>query len=301
MKKRYIIFHIEGGMGKNIAATAVVEAIKKQYPDYDIIVVTAWEDVWYHNPHIHRVYRFGHINYFYDDYINNKEIEDLKIFRQEVYHYQNQILEKNHLIVNWCNMYNIKYNNEVPRVYLTPREIENGANIIKKQNDLRPIFLIQTNGGMPQGNHNVSWMRDMPLSIAQQVVNHYNKIGYRTIHVRLEKQPQLQNVEVATLGLRDLYSVILHSNKRLLIDSFVQHLCAAFELPSVVLWVGNKPTVFGYSIHKNIVSNKKHDSEFLKYSYLSRYDIGGVDNQCPYSNLNNIFNFEEIIDSLEKQ
>ena len=31
--KKYIVFHIEGGIGKNIMATAVVKAIKKQHPD----------------------------------------------------------------------------------------------------------------------------------------------------------------------------------------------------------------------------------------------------------------------------
>ena len=30
---KYIIFHVEGGIGKNIMATAVAEAISKAHPD----------------------------------------------------------------------------------------------------------------------------------------------------------------------------------------------------------------------------------------------------------------------------
>jgi len=38
--KKYLVFHIEGGIGKNIMATAVVKAVKKQHPDREIIVVS---------------------------------------------------------------------------------------------------------------------------------------------------------------------------------------------------------------------------------------------------------------------
>jgi AAA+ superfamily predicted ATPase len=34
-----IIFHVEGGIGKNIMATAVAAAIKKKYPERDIITI----------------------------------------------------------------------------------------------------------------------------------------------------------------------------------------------------------------------------------------------------------------------
>lgn len=38
-----IIFSIQGGMGKSIMATAVCKAIKKQYPDSTLIVVTGYQ------------------------------------------------------------------------------------------------------------------------------------------------------------------------------------------------------------------------------------------------------------------
>ena len=37
-----IIFQIDGGIGKNIAATAVCKAIKAQYPKDKLIVITGY-------------------------------------------------------------------------------------------------------------------------------------------------------------------------------------------------------------------------------------------------------------------
>ena len=36
-KGPFAIFHIEGGMGKNIMATAVIRAFKKANPEYSVI------------------------------------------------------------------------------------------------------------------------------------------------------------------------------------------------------------------------------------------------------------------------
>ena len=33
MEKKYSIFHLEGGLGKHVAATAVAQCIKNNYPD----------------------------------------------------------------------------------------------------------------------------------------------------------------------------------------------------------------------------------------------------------------------------
>ena len=50
----------------------------------------------------------------------------------------------------------------------------------------------------------------------------------------------------------ELFSILAGSDRRVLIDSCLQHAAAAFKLKSTVLWVGTSPKVFGYNIHKNI-------------------------------------------------
>ena len=51
---QYSVFHIEGGIGKNIVATNIVRAIKKAHPERNLIVVAPYPEVFVHNPNIYR-------------------------------------------------------------------------------------------------------------------------------------------------------------------------------------------------------------------------------------------------------
>lgn len=287
----FAIFHIEGGMGKNIMATAVIRAFKKHNPQYKIIVATAWDAPFFFNPDVFRVYNFGVMPYFYEEYI----FEDTKIFRVDPYHTEDHIQQRKHLIQTWCDMYDIPYEGEQPQIYLNPREIELVKDKIKP--DQRPIMLLQTHGGAPQQYSKKSWARDMPIEVAQALVNFYSK-SYRILHIRRDDQPKLNGVEQLALPHRELYAVFPLSKKRLFIDSFSQHAAAALDLPSVVCWIANKPSVFGYNMHKNILPNAEKINEFNKYSYLDQYDISGQVQQFPYDTVN-LFNIQEIIENLK--
>ena len=47
-----IIFLVNGGLGKSIMSTAVIRAIKKQYPEYNIIVISGYEPPFTYNNNI---------------------------------------------------------------------------------------------------------------------------------------------------------------------------------------------------------------------------------------------------------
>ena len=91
---KYVILHIEGGIGKNVVATAVVRAISNKYSDRKIIILTAHTDIWLCNPRVHKVLQFGQVPYFYQDYIENKEKkkEYNKIYAKQ--YYEKKKLEK---------------------------------------------------------------------------------------------------------------------------------------------------------------------------------------------------------------
>ena len=91
----YSIFHVEGGIGKNILATAVVSSLKQSDPERNIIIVTAWPQVWFNNPNIYQIYPFGQVANFYKNFIYKK---DVKIYRHEPYHCQDYILANKHLV-----------------------------------------------------------------------------------------------------------------------------------------------------------------------------------------------------------
>lgn len=292
-KDKYLIFHIEGGQGKVVMSTAVIRAIKKKFPERKIIVTASWDGPLFYNPNIHRFFLHGESRYFFEDYIN----DDTIIYRQEPYHSEDHILNRKHLTKTWCDMYNVSYDGYLPEIYLNPREIEIAKDKIKP--DGRPIMLLQTNGGGQGQYSKKSWARDIPVDVAQKVVNHFSKT-YRILHIRREDQPALNNTEFINLPLRELYAVFPLSQKRLFMDSFSQHLATGLGLQSVVCWVANKPEIFGYEENINILPNAKYSDEFTKYSYLEKFSIDGQIQQFPYDNIN-LFNVDEIIDAINQQ
>lgn len=290
---KYIIFEISGGHGKNIAATAVIRAIKKQYPDYKIVVVGSWDGPFFNNPDVFRFFVQGQMLYFKDDYVK----DDTIIFKHDPYGETNHILGKEHLTETWCKMFNIKYDGQKPSLYPNPREIEIAKDKIKPDN--RPIMLLQTHGGSPNTQYSKkSWYRDMPIEIAQKLVNYYAK-SYRILHIKNPDQPTLQGVEMLNLPLRELYAVFPLSTKRLFIDSFAQHVAAAMDLQSTVVWIGNKPNVFGYDSHINILPSAEIVNVFNKHTYLTD-DISGFVQSFPYNTVN-LFDINKIIEAVNKQ
>jgi hypothetical protein len=287
-----IIFKIEGGIGKSIMATAVCEAIKNKRKKDTLIVVTAYPEVFLCNPHVDKCFSYHQLSYFYKDYVEGKYFEALL---HNPYNETDFILRKGHLIETWCKMFNIDYNGEEPKLYLSEREI----NYYSRQfNSNKPIFVIQTNGGGENQELKYSWSRDIPNKVAQEVVDAF-KDDYNIYHIKRNDQLALQNTIPIQADFRVICGLINISQKRLLIDSFAQHTAKALDLDSVVCWIANTPTQFGYENNINIVANDETKKPELKHSFLNKYNIDGNLMEFPYNSESEIFNVEEIIEALK--
>jgi len=295
MTEKHIIFHVEGGIGKNLMATAVAEAISKKHPDRKLIVVSSWAAAWVNNPHIERFYMIGSTPYFFEDYIKGK---DTWIFKSEPYHHHDFLNGKRYLADIWCEQLGVPYNGETPTIVLSKNEKDNIAR--KLQGFGKPIFALQTNGGGPQ-DYPVSWVRDVPLSNIQEVLEQVNK-EYKIIHIRREDQLEIPGIDfMQTPNVRDLFSLIDYSHNRLLIDSFSQHAAVALDRPSTVLWPIDNVKPLGYpDFHNNIISNADTRKVHLIDSYLGAHPINGEFlHECPFDN-DNIFEPQSILDSLDE-
>ena len=286
-----IVFQINGGMGKCIMATAVCEAIKKQYPDANLIVISGYPDVFLNNPNIKRNYSFNGFSYFYEEQIDNK---DFLIFAHDPYLETNHIKQSEHLIETWCKMFNINYNGEQPIIYLNNREKKFYSN---KYLFNKPILLLQSNGGA-SSEMKYSWARDLPTSVSLKVIEEF-KNDFTIVHIRRDDQTSFENTIPITDNFRSMAVLIDMSSKRLLIDSFGQHTAAALGLKSTVCWIANKPEIFGYQLHDNIVSEPFTIKPDLRKSYLQKFNIGGDLNEFPYNNENEVFNINKIINSIK--
>ena len=286
-----IIFQIDGGIGKCVAATAVCKAIYRKYPNEKLIVVSGYPEVFISNPYVYKTLSFGNSPYFYQDYVENK---DSILFLHNPYKETNYIHETKHLIQVWCEMYGIEYNNEQPELFLTQREIETYQRNFKTE---KPALFLQTNGG-GQTEQKYSWARDIPTQLAKEIVKEFSN-DYTICHVRRDDQIQLDNTIHIKGGFREIAAALLLSKKRILMDSFLQHTCAALNLPSNVLWIANNPKVLGYDIHNNIMPNIFTRVSDLRNSFISKFNIIGDPIEFPYVSESQIFNTTSVIESIK--
>ena len=297
---KYSIFHVQGGIGKHVAATAVAKVIKNTHPDRKLIVVCAYPDIFINLPYVDRVYQLGNTQYFYQEYIQDK---DSLIFHHEPYYTTNHIHKKKRLIDNWCDMYGLTYNGEMPEIKFNKLQYDVSKDYWSRK---KPIMIIHTNGGVMSNDAKpYAWTRDMPTNVAQELVDHY-KDDYHIYQITKVNSPKLEGVEHVfatqqkSLSLIEFFSLLLHSKKRILIDSSVQHAAAALKLKSTVLWNGTSPKVFGYDLHDNITTEIPYDFK-LPGSYLFDFDFNGNEGEYPFAEDVKLFDINKIIESVDKQ
>lgn len=290
-----IIFQIDGGLGKSIMATAMVKVIKKRYKNSNLIIVTAYPDVFLNNPYINEVYNTNNINGFYLKYIKDK---NAKVFVGEPYRHSDFILDKpKKLFKIWCEMFGLHYNNEQPEIYLTQPEIEYFSPYYQTD---KPILVIQPNGGPANLGYQYSWTRDIPEPTILELIDHY-KNNYTIIHIKRQDQKIYPDVMQALDGYRSIAVLLKLSSKRLLIDSFTQHLAASLNLKSTVCWISTKPEIFGYKMHDNVKSNPFTKEPSLHEAAYQPFALSQDIHSIPYNDLREVFDTNKIIESINKQ
>jgi ADP-heptose:LPS heptosyltransferase len=287
-----VICQVEGGLGKSIMFTAVLKAIRKQYKKANIIVVTAYPDVFISNPNVNKVLGFDQLSGIYSQYVMGK---DAKVFVSDPYHTSDYITESAHLIKIWCETYGIEYNGEMPELFLLKAEKEYFEPFYRLD---KPILAIQPNGGAINQPLKYSWTRDIPTPIVEQIIEHF-KNDYAILHIKREDQLMYNNTLQALDTFRSIAVLLSLSKKRLLIDSSAMHIAAALNLPSTVAWVGTNPNVFGYEIHKNILANKPTRETNFQHPHYQKHLLYQDISTIPYNDLSEVFDINKIINSLK--
>ena len=296
MAKKYSLFHVQGGFGKHIAATAVAKCIKNNHPSRELILTAVYTEIYQNLPFVDRVYQLGNTRYYYQTYVENM---DSLVFANEPYFTKDHVNKKLPLIQTWSKMYGLKYKGEMPQITFNHLQKKIAKNFWTTRANGKPIMVIQTNGGLLNEQRPYLWARDMPIALAQKLVDHYEK-DYHIFEITKPAGEVLDGVEVIKdpMSNMELVSVLLQSEKRILIDSCMQHAAAALKMPSVVLWNGTSPEVFGWDMHTNIKAKKPAKCK-LPNSVLFDFDFTGVEAEYPYIDEDDdIFDFDKIVEAV---
>ena len=100
---------------------------------------------------------------------------------------------------------------------------------------------------------------------------------------------------------RSIAILLQLSNKRLLIDSFGQHLAASLDLKSTVCWISTNPEVFGYKLHDNIKANPFTKEPNYQNAQYQPFGLSEGIHNIPYNDLTDIFDTNKIIESINNQ
>jgi len=282
-----ILLGIEGGIGKNIAATGAV-AIAAE--DNTIDIITAHPSIWEGNPHVNKVYDWNKVEYM-SEFIKSYD----EVIFQDPYRHSKFLLGDCDLTCTYNYMLNKICESVAPKIFLNKAEKLYVEGLLKEIE--KPIMVVQTNGGLNEG---YAWNRDLPLEEAVEVLNQFQD-EYEIIHLRMNGQLEIGGLKhTAELNMRQCLVVLQMSSKRLLIDSVYQHAAAALGLSSTVLWVLTEPGKFGYELHDNLMCNEPELKNMDRLDGL----FSGLDSdtsKCPFGQDQKIFDTEKIVKSLKQK
>ena len=261
-----ICFICDGGIGKNIAGTAVVRAIKKAHPKKNIIVIAGCPEVFMNNPNVKRVFHFGNPVHFYEDWIN----EETQVVKEEPYFHYDYLQKTKHVVECWCEMIGVPFDGPEPEIHFIPSELDAAKIFADELTDggkSKMVLLQWVGGQIPDKAGDTKAFKDklsqmyrraMPQAQAQAIADYLTKEKkYTVLTIGHPNFPQLEGVKNPNIPIRAIISLLTQCETFVGIDSFIQHAAASKQIQKkgVVVWGGTSKLCLGYDLHENMEIN----------------------------------------------
>ena len=296
-KKECALF-VQGGLGKELCATTLVKYLKKK--GYDkIITISGYPEIFFSNPDI---YRNLHLNtsYLEDDYLRG-----IEIFSGEPYQLLDYRNGKKHL----NNLYPLAYRfpeenyDTFPKIHTTEQEEMEAQQII--QNAPNSIITVQFQGGpiisspngQPISQNNT---RNLNQHQAQLIVDRLIENGFSVLQLKAGNQFACKNAQILNLPPRAYMVLSKFTAGHVGIDSFMNHVAAAWKKPALVFWNSTNYRNLGYPTAVNVYRDK------CPIPMCNRPRVGYADVvpggiwQCPHDKICQRWTDEEIIKHTEE-
>jgi len=302
-----LLLVVQGGIGRNFTATAVIRELKRTYPEKDICVLAGCPELFLKNPSVKRVHNLSHPSYVFEDYIKDNRTLILNV---EPYQHYGYIYRQKHFAECWCDMLGIECRDIAPEIFFNNSEIEMAKDYLKKFN--RRMVLIQHQGGkIPEKPDTKSrliaqsgmYKRNLPENVTQDLTNALIDMGYMVGSIGHKNQFLPKGAQQISFPIRAITALIPHVEAIITIDSFLLHASACFKngTPTMALWGGTNPVVLGYPWHTNIVREVCDNPMCHRpNSYLWDFEETGFLWDCPHNDICMNYKADEIIKEFKK-
>ena len=241
---KFDLFVLEGGIGKQVAFTALIKELKKRN---GVAILTPYVDIFVGIPEVDAVYdmastpltpeffrKFNNI-YHQDAYKGNYEKGDY------------------HLIDAYCDICHISKVDRKP--YLPQKfavSVPEGKYVI-----------VQFSGGQSPINFNAqSSYQTNNMRIgrnyvenAQEIVDYLISKGYKVIQYGLPNEPRFKGILTYDMPYMNYLELIRKAEFIVAIDSSLMHLTASTDTKGVILWGMTSPQQLGYKQFTNLESD----------------------------------------------
>jgi hypothetical protein len=259
-----ILLRVAGGFGKNLMATKVAKQLKDKHPKLPLHVQVSNPDAFIGLNFVDKFYPLAPLMDFYDDH------KDFKIYDADPYTNLDYRSGKEHLVNSWCKTYGTKPPESVAGIIrLSKKEKKAAAMImqnVRNQAQGRKVVGFQYVGGTSFYDPNAALdpirptqVRELPVEIAQNIVNGLASAGCMVIQIGLATEQKLEN-SIQLIGndgksfpIRIVLAIIDQLDGLVGIDSFAHHAWAALgKKNAVVVWGATRRETLGYETNINI-------------------------------------------------
>ena len=293
-KQTTFLLHINGGLGKCIMATAVIESYKTANPEQKIVVVSGYPEVFVHNPAVDKNFSFA-TPYLWQDYYSR---EDVRVFAEDPYFTQSWIKnERKHLIDVWCEEIGVPSVQKTPLLFFSGPEVDELNAMIKVD---KPLMIVQSTGGVNASAR--AWTRNPPYAELEEYLAQFAESHY-VLHLAVPETPHLTNVHqrIENLNRRQAMCLVRFSHSFVGIDSFGMHVRASgFAAGPTTIFFPLEESVqrLGYDRFVN-VTPRVEVQQMLKssqdyFATMFKHSIDSVGENCPVPVGIKWFNLDKI-------
>lgn len=272
-----LIAKVDGGLGKNIMFTSLLRRLKEKYTN-EIHLSTSYPPVFMNNSLVTSLNEFHKIDFK----SIKKDLETFLCF-EEPYSNKSFIKKEKHLLETWSDLLGLDNSQKgmdcKPELFFSEqdkKEFEILYNTIRLEINDSPFILIQLTGGQSpisydQGGSSNTFnyskedlQRAYPMHLVVKLVKELRKAFPKHVLMRYGLPNEVLPFDIKydmynppAMGYKYFSSLSKRAYKVITIDSSLQHLAAAAEVPSYVIWGETSPEHFGYNMHINITEKQE--------------------------------------------